>query len=73
MASEPPNQSRRSAGWYGTPRGGLFLAIALVVVGAYFLLRNLGLLSWLRDDIFWPAVLIILGLWLLLRRGAWWR
>jgi len=43
----------------------------LVVVGAYFLLRNLGLLDWLHSDIFWPLVLIVLGTWLIFRRG--WR
>jgi LiaI-LiaF-like transmembrane region len=43
----------------------------LIVVGAYFLLRNLGLLDWLRSDIFWPLVIIALGVWLIVRRG--WR
>jgi len=64
---------RRSREWYGQPGGGLFLAVALVIVGAYFLLRNLGAISWLRDDIFWPSVLIVVGLLLLLRRGNRWR
>jgi cell wall-active antibiotic response 4TMS protein YvqF len=43
----------------------------LIVLGAYFLLRNLGLLGWLRSDIFWPLVIIALGVWLIVRRG--WR
>jgi MYXO-CTERM domain-containing protein len=38
------------------------------VLGAYFLLTNLGVLSNLRWDLFWPAVLIVLGLLLLVRR-----
>jgi hypothetical protein len=38
----------------------------LIVVGVYLLLRNLG---WVRDDIFWPLVLIAVGLWLILRRA----
>lgn len=59
--------------WYGSNRGGLFLALALIVLGGYFLLRNLGMLDWLRDDVLWPLVLIALGLVLLLRRGSWWR
>lgn len=59
--------------WYGSAGGTLYLAIALIVLGAYFLLRNVGLLNWLRDDVFWPLVLIALGLVLLLRRGSWWR
>jgi hypothetical protein len=49
----------------------LFWPAVLVLVGVYFLLRNLGLLDWLRGDIFWPLVLIALGAWLILRRG--WR
>jgi hypothetical protein len=44
----------------------LFWPIVLIVVGVYFLLRNLG---WVRDDIFWPLVLIAIGLWLILRRA----
>ncbi len=41
-------------------------------LGVYYLLQNLGLLSWLRGDVLWPALLIVLGLWLLLRRSRWW-
>ena len=58
-------------GWYGPMGGGIWVALALIVLGGYFLLRNLGLMSWLRDDVFWPLVLIALGLVLLLRRGPW--
>jgi Domain of unknown function (DUF5668) len=46
----------------------LFWPAVLILVGAYFLLRNVGLLSWLRADIFWPLVLIAIGVWLILRR-----
>jgi ABC-type glycerol-3-phosphate transport system permease component len=49
----------------------LFWPAVLILIGAYFLLRNLGLLDWLHADIFWPVVLIALGVWLILRRG--WR
>jgi hypothetical protein len=38
------------------------------VLGAYFLLTNLGVLSNIRWDIVWPVVLIGLGLLLFLRR-----
>lgn len=37
------------------------------MVGLYFLLHNLGWLDWLRADIFWPVVLIALGIWLIVR------
>jgi len=66
-------RSQGRGDWYGSARGGIVLAVALIVLGGYFLLRNLGLLDWLRDDIFWPLVLIALGLVLLLRRGTFWR
>jgi hypothetical protein len=32
------------------------------------LLHNLGLLDWLRADVFWPLVVIALGVWLIARR-----
>ena len=38
----------------------------LILVGAYFLLRNLGVI---RVDLFWPLVLIAAGVWLILRRA----
>jgi hypothetical protein len=41
----------------------------LIAVGVFFLLRNVGLLDWLRADVFWPIVLIALGVWLIARRA----
>lgn len=49
-------------------RGGIVVGVVLIALGAWFLLQNLGLLQWWRWDVFWPAVLIILGLALLVRR-----
>jgi phage shock protein C len=46
-----------------------FWPVVLIVLGAYFLLRNLNLLDWLDGDIVWPVILIALGLWLILRRA----
>lgn len=40
-----------------------------MVVGGYLLLQNLGLLDWLRGDVLWPSVLIVLGVYLLVRRS----
>ena len=40
----------------------------LVIVGAYFLLRNFGLLDWLKWEVFWPVALIAVGLYLVVRR-----
>jgi hypothetical protein len=44
------------------------LPLALVVIGIFFLLRNLNLLDWLDGKYIWPIVLIVLGAWLILRR-----
>ena len=66
-------------GWYGPWAwgGGVwpwFWGGALVLIGAYYLLQNLGLLSWVRGDVLWPSLLILLGVLLLLNRGRnWWR
>jgi hypothetical protein len=45
-----------------------FWPAALVVIGVYLLLSNLGVLDWLRFDIVWPVLLILLGAWLIIRR-----
>jgi hypothetical protein len=43
------------------------------LIGAYYLLHNLGLLGWLSSDVLWPSLLILFGLYLLIRRGrGWW-
>lgn len=46
----------------------LVLGAALVVIGAYYLLSNLGLLTWLRGDVLWPILLILLGVGILVNR-----
>jgi phage shock protein C len=68
----PPQGGREKSGRWGPPYGsrppGLWAGIILIVLGAYFLLTNLGVLSNIRWDIVWPVVLIGLGLLLFLRR-----
>lgn len=51
-------------------RAALFVGLALVVVGAVFLLRNLNLpwLRWLDFNILWPILLILGGVVLIWRR-----
>lgn len=39
-----------------------FLAVILIVVGMLILLSNLGIFRWWRWDIFWPLVLIGIGI-----------
>ena len=49
-------------------RGSVRTGVILVVLGLLFLLANLGLLGWLRWDVVWPVLLILLGIWLVTRR-----
>jgi Domain of unknown function (DUF5668) len=62
-------------GWYGPWAWGgrgvwpWFWGAALILIGAYYLLQNLGLLSWLKGDVLWPSLLILLGVVFLVRRG----
>ena len=66
------------SGWYGSGPwpwfGGWawFWGVALVLIGGYYLLYNLGLLGWLQSDVLWPVLLIVFGVFLLLRRGRGW-
>ncbi|HEV2140039.1 MAG TPA: DUF5668 domain-containing protein [Candidatus Dormibacteraeota bacterium] len=59
-------------GWFWFGAWGWSWGAILVLAGIYFLLSNLGLLNWIRGDVFWPLVLILLGVALILRRGRWW-
>jgi hypothetical protein len=65
-----------TGGWYGPWGWGgewpWFWGAALVLIGGYYLLQNLGLLSWLKGDVLWPILIILLGVVLLLRRGRFW-
>jgi len=49
------------------------LGPALLLIGAYYLLQNLGLLKWLPGDVLWPSLIILFGIYLLIRRGRGWR
>ncbi len=52
------------------PQTGLVVGLALVILGIFYLLRNLDIswLRWLNLDILWPVVLILVGLALVVRR-----
>lgn len=47
-------------------RSRLFWGLALVVLGGLLLLRSLGIITWNVWLIFWPAILILAGAWMLL-------
>jgi phage shock protein C len=66
---DPHPQGGRGWGpsYRNRPRG-LWFGIILIVLGAYFLLTNLGIFNNVHWEIVWPVLLIALGLLLLLRR-----
>jgi phage shock protein C len=68
----PPQGGREKFGRWGPPYSrrppGLWAGIILIVLGAYFLLTNLGIFNNVHWEIVWPVVLIAIGLLLLLRR-----
>jgi hypothetical protein len=45
-----------------------FWGVALILVGGYYLLKNLGLLEWVGGDVIWPLLVIALGIWLIVAR-----
>jgi hypothetical protein len=72
-------RDRWGGGWYGPwPWGGSglwpwYFGVALVVIGGYYLLQNLGWLGWLNGhDVLWPILVILLGVLMLVRRGRAW-
>ena len=54
--------------WISTRTHSMVLALALVFVGALFLLRNTGILPLAVWDFAWPLVLIVLGMAVLVGR-----
>jgi hypothetical protein len=58
---------RRRSYWGG--QWAWFWGVVLVLVGSYSLLRSLGLVQWIRADLFWPLIVIALGVWLIVQRA----
>jgi phage shock protein PspC (stress-responsive transcriptional regulator) len=48
------------------PNGPVIAAALLILMGFYFLFENFG---WVNGSVFWPLALILLGIFLLVRRG----
>ncbi|MCP5100751.1 MAG: PspC domain-containing protein [Chloroflexi bacterium] len=40
-----------------------------IIFGVYFLLNELGLLSWLSGGVFWPLVIVGFGIYMLVKRS----
>ncbi|MDX1413179.1 MAG: PspC domain-containing protein [Candidatus Promineifilaceae bacterium] len=45
------------------------IGVILILLGAYFLLTQLGIVQWIGGALFWPLVIIGFGVYLLLRRS----
>jgi Domain of unknown function (DUF5668) len=58
MDEDRADRTRRAAG------------VVLLAFGAMLLVANLGLLPWFSWQMFWPAVLILIGVLLLWRDGC---
>jgi len=50
----------------------MFIGLTLIVIGAIFLLQNLGYLTSDAWDVIWPLLLIILGLSMIIKRKRGW-
>ncbi|WP_407356143.1 PspC domain-containing protein [Methanolobus sp. WCC5] len=50
-------------------KSGVWLGIGLVVLGLLLLIDRLDLFWWLSWRIMWPLLLVLLGIWIILRRG----
>lgn len=48
----------------------MWLGVTLVVVGVIFMLDNFGFLSHQAWDIIWPMLIIIIGIYLILKKPA---
>lgn len=46
----------------------MWLGIFVISFGVILLLQNFDLLTWIRFDILWPIIIILIGFWLLSRR-----
>jgi len=45
------------------------VGVILVLLGAYFLLSEIGLFNWISGAVFWPLVIIGAGVYMLMRRN----
>ncbi|HYM97594.1 MAG TPA: PspC domain-containing protein [Candidatus Sulfotelmatobacter sp.] len=74
VGAPPPGAPGGDGGWgrgsggYRRHSSGLWFGAILVLLGLWLLGANLGLLNGFRWDIFWPVVIIALGVLVLLRR-----
>lgn len=63
---------RPSTGYHTSMRSNLIAALILIIVGLFFLAKNLGWVSGNIGSLFatwWPAILVAVGIGLLFGRG----
>jgi phage shock protein C len=58
--------SERTQEWAQSPA--FWLGLVLAIVGLVLLFSNMGMFRWLRWDVLWPLLLVVVGLLLLLWR-----
>jgi len=46
----------------------MIIGFILIIIGVVFLLQNLGYISGESWSIIWPAILIVIGFWILFKR-----
>lgn len=49
----------------------MFAGLVILIIGVLFLLENLGVITSGVWSIFWPLLLIAIGLWLIFKRKHW--
>ena len=54
-------QSHQRSKWFGA---------ILILLGIVFLFDELNLFWWFDEKFFWPLILILIGLWMLIKRGG---
>lgn len=63
LSMEGREQRSKHFRWFG---------LFLILLGLYFLLKNLNMLNWFNKwvnmDLFWPLILIFIGAWMLISR-----
>ena len=60
-------QKENNSVWWCCCKGGLFWGILFLVLGLWFLAKNLDYIPF--DFSIWPIILIILGIWMIIKRN----
>ncbi|MDO8725394.1 MAG: PspC domain-containing protein [Candidatus Methanoperedens sp.] len=45
-----------------------WFGILLILIGVIFLLKNFNFIRWFDSDLLWPLIIILIGVWLLIKR-----